>query len=160
MKKLIIVILILSCVSSTYSQIGKTYRQVQELYEKKNYPSLELRIEGPFLVEDKEINENEIHMIMYNFDSIVVGVAIGYTDSSITELDLKQLIIEELPKFNREKITKIDGKTYWLDIKNNFLILLNHSSSEELFPLTGVAFITDSRVIKNLTSGITDWKNE
>ncbi|MEZ4805155.1 MAG: hypothetical protein R2852_06655 [Bacteroidia bacterium] len=146
--------------NSVFGQIGQTYSKVQKLYGEKNYPGLELRKEGNLLVEDKTISSNEHRMFMYNSDSILIVLAIGHLDSSLTKAEAVSIIQLELPAFQQKKTVKMGAISYFWDTEHNYLIAMNSATSNSTYPLTSLVLIIDPTLIEFHTSHITEWKLE
>jgi len=140
------------------AQLGKTYREVQALYGEVNLPGLSLRTEGNVMVEDKKTADNEVRMMMYNKDSVVVVVAIGRLDTSITQWVYLDFIKNEMPDFKMNRATYHDGCLHQWDTVHNYLIIYGPAQQGKLFPNTSMVFITDPAIIKDFISAIEEWK--
>lgn len=145
-------------VNLSTAQIGKTHAEVQELYGHESLPGLELRKEGKHLVEDKKISDDEIRMIIYNSDSIVVGVALAFPRDAITESVYEVIINEELPLFQGYKTAK-KGDAY-CRYGEHGLILLNPLEPENVFPISSFVIMTDPVIIDSWTEEIEEWHDE
>ncbi|TVQ80187.1 MAG: hypothetical protein EA358_02440 [Flavobacteriales bacterium] len=145
-------------VNLSTAQIGKIHSEVQELFGNESLPGLELRKDGNYLVEDKKISDDEIRMIIYNSDSIVVGVAFAFPNDAITESDYDAILNEELPLFQEYK-TAIKGDAA-CRYGEHGLILLNPAGAENVFPISSFVIMTDPVIIDRWTKGIEEWYDE
>jgi hypothetical protein len=150
-------IIVLLIINEGFGQLGKTYKETQRLYPNT---IIALRNEGNLLVEDKQVSDKEVRMIMYNSDSNVVVVVIGFLDSALTDSGLITVIKKELPQFYKTKFAKNGDQTLWLDSINNYLVVLHPVSPSQTFPLAGLSLLTDPSGIRFWIQGITSWRRE
>jgi hypothetical protein len=157
MFKLILTILFSLVFLNANSQIGKAYSEVQ-----LKYPDnvIEYRREGSFMVEDKQISDNETRMLFYNSDSVVISVTVEYLDSSMSKENVNEIIAQELPKFKRTKYTESNGMFIWVDSINNYLVFLNPASSSNFYPLKGIGLSIELSIYEYWIESITSWKRD
>jgi hypothetical protein len=158
MKHLSFLLLLCGIQLTSQAQLGKTYREVQALYGEVNLPGLSLRTEGNVMVEDKKTADNEVRMMMYNKDSVVVVVAIGRLDTSITQWVYLDFLKNEMPDFKMNRATYHDGSLHQWDTVHHYLIVYGPAQQGKLFPNSSMVFITDPDIIKFFVSEIEEWK--
>ena len=152
-KYLIIIIFLSSQLIN--AQLRKKYDEIHKLFPDSQ--SSGLRIEGSSLVEDLKINNEKKMFIIYNKDSIAIGI--GNSDKNpIDEGTYKQKVKEEIPSFKITKIAKVNSATYYYDEFNKYLILTKSMMENEVFPLKSFIIIIEPNIIDSWTKNITNWE--
>lgn len=137
------------------AQLNKKYTEIHKLFP--NSKTNGLRSEGSFLVEDLYIDKEISKMIIYNKDSVAIGI--GNTDKKLIEKKtFDKEILNELPNFKYSKTAKVDSKIYYYDEKNNYLIINNSESVENEFPIKSFFIIIEPKIIEVWTKNISNWK--
>lgn len=157
MKKNILLITFIICTPNLFSQIGKSYTNVQKIYGNKSIEGLELRSEHNYLVEDKQVSKTEKRMIIYNKDSIAIGIGISFNNKTISEEEFNNLIMSEVPKCKLTKSAKTKNSSFKFDSENNYLVILNSENIENLYPLKSLFILIDPKIIEQWIIGI-KWK--
>ncbi len=139
----------------TNAQLNKKYTEIHKLFP--NSKTNGLRSEGSFLVEDLYIDKELSKMIIYNKDSIVIGI--GNSDKKLIEKKtFDKVILNELPNFKSSKSAIVDNKIYYYDEINNYLVINNSESEENEFPLKSFFIIIEPKIIEVWTKNISNWK--
>lgn len=155
MKSKILILTAIFVLQSANAQLKKKYSEIHKLFP--NAKTNGLRTEGSFLVEDIYIDEEVSKMIIYNKDSVAVGI--GNSDKKLIEKrTFEKLIVNELPDFIASKSAIIGTKFYYYDEKNNYLIINNSASDKDEFPIKSFFIIIEPKVIEAWIKTIDNWK--
>lgn len=155
MKTKILILSTILVMQLANAQLKNKYTEIRKLFP--NSKSNGLRSEGSFLVEDLYIDNEVKKMIIYNKDSIAVGI--GNSDKKlIDKITFDKIILNELPNFKTSKSAIMDTKIYYYDEKNNYLIISNSASDRNEFPLKSFIIIIEPRIIEIWIKNIDNWK--
>jgi hypothetical protein len=108
-------------------------------------------------VEDLVINSFQKKFITYNKDSIVVGIG-NFDKNLYDEASYREIVLKEVPKFKNTKMAKVKTVIYYYDEVNNYLILLNPNSENELFPLKSFFILVEPFIITTWIKNIENWE--
>lgn len=139
------------------AQLNYKYTEIHKLFP--NSETSGLRSEGSFLIEDLYIDNEVSKMIVYNKDSLVVGIG-NVDEKFIQKTAFDKVILNELPNFNASKSAIIDTKIYHYDEKNNYLIIKNSASEKNEFPLKSFFIIIEPKIIEAWVKNIDNWNKE
>ena len=159
MKRLFFFLVLCGIQINAEAQMGKTYHEVQIQFGEVNLPGLNLRTEGDMLVEDKKTGEHEVRMLMYNKDSVVVGIGVGRLDTSITTWVYLDLLKNELPLFKMNRSVYHNGCLHQWDTVHQYLIIYGPSQQGKVFPNTSLVMVSDPSIIRSFIGRIDDWKD-
>ncbi|HLO73202.1 MAG TPA: hypothetical protein VK164_04635 [Flavobacterium sp.] len=155
MKRKILILSIILVMQFANAQLKNKYAEMHKLFPDSK--SNGLRSEGSFLVEDLYIDDEVSKMIIYNKESIAVGV--GNSDKKLIEkITYDKVISNELPDFKASKSAIVDTKIYYYDEKNNYLIINNSASERNEFPLKSYFIIIEPKIIEIWIKSIDNWK--
>lgn len=152
MKKLLLLLVLLSSSLYTFAQMGKSKQELlasfgkervlKESAGKPGYSGVLFKLDTVSYVQATFKGEKAV-MLSYM-----------HVDSMLTEQLYKNYISQNLPQFTPQKKCTLADKTYLLDSKKNQLVIQNHANEGGTFPLIGLTIVTDPAIISSMSEKI------
>lgn len=136
-------------------QLRKSYSEIHKLYPTAKSDGL--RNEGSYIVEYLLVSDEEKKFMIYNKDSIAIGVSFSNKED-INEENYNQIITKEIPNFKTAKTAKTTVGFYYYDTVNDYLIITNQQAEKNKFPIKYFIILIDTFIIKSWIEKINTWE--